>query len=248
MSYLQPNKTVAFQHLGLMRYQEAWDYQTRLFEHILNQKSENRNREEMGLAPVPTDNYLLFCQHPHVYTLGKSGQEAHLLLNSAELAEKQAEYFHINRGGDITYHGPGQLVGYPVMDLDNFFTDVHRYLRMLEEAIIRTLAHYGIEGYRIEKLTGVWVGSAANPRKICAMGVKMSRWVTMHGFALNVCPDLSYFSHIVPCGITDKGVTSLEQELGYAPSLAQVERQMRVHLQDLFGMELVYPTAQRIEE
>lgn len=188
---------------------------------------------------MTTTNYLLFVEHPHVYTLGKSGELTHLLLDEAQLAEKQARFYKINRGGDITYHGPGQLVGYPLLDLDNFFTDIHKYLRLLEEAIILTLADYGVAAGRIEGLTGVWLDheKRMNPRKICALGVKSSRWVTMHGFAFNVNADLSYFGNIVPCGIADKAVTSLHLELGRPVDELEVKEKVKQHLADLFEME-----------
>lgn len=232
------NRVVQVRQLGLVDYQTAWDEQERIFADTVARKIANR-----GLAPdqqQPTPNYLLFCEHPHVYTLGKSGHETHLLANDDFLKQIGATYHRINRGGDITYHGPGQLVGYPIFDLDNFFTDIHRYMRLLEEAIILTLADYGIAAGRISGLTGVWLGSNIEgsngpDRKICAMGVKASRWVTMHGFALNVNTDLSYFSHIVPCGIADKAVTSMQQELGQAVSLPDVAARVQFHLLDLFS-------------
>ena len=239
--YAQPNKTVHFRHLGLVDYQQAWNYQEGLFAETVRLKVENRRQGREG----GTSNYLLFCQHPHVYTLGKSGKPEHLLLNEDELAARHARFYRINRGGDITYHGPGQIVGYPILDMDHFFTDIHRYLRLLEEAVIRTLADYGLMAGRIDGLTGVWLDyeEQKNPRKICAMGVKASRWVTMHGFALNVNTDLRYFNHIVPCGIPDKAVTSMAQELGQAPDLTQVEERLREHLTQLFGMELMIQVA-----
>lgn len=238
--YEKQNKTTKYRHLGRVPYQQAWDYQTGLFNGILQQKLANRKREDEGLPLLPTSNYLLFCEHPHVYTLGKSGNAGHLLLNQDGLQQKGVEFFHINRGGDITYHGPGQLVGYPVLDLDNFFTDVHRYMRTIEEAVIRTLAEYGLPAGRMEKFTGVWLDANGDPkpRKICAIGVKMSRWVSMHGFALNVNTDLSYFGHIVPCGIADKAVTSLQQELGREVPMAEVEQKMLKHLSELFQMKI----------
>lgn len=233
------NKKVHFQHLGLIDYQEAWDYQESIFKGVVSQKISNRNLpEEQQQA---TNNHLIFCQHPHVYTLGKSGSEDHILLNSKELEQKQAKYYKINRGGDITYHGPGQLVGYPILDLDNFFTDIHKYLRYLEEAVILTLKDYGIASGRIDGLTGVWIDHEAqqNPRKICALGVKSSRWVTMHGFALNVNTDLSYFQNIVPCGISDKAVTSMALELGSEQDIAAVEQVLLNHLAQIFEMEIM---------
>ena len=185
---------------------------------------KTQNRDLLPEQQIPTPNFLLFCQHPHVYTLGKSGKADHLLLGEKELERKQAKFYKINRGGDITYHGPGQLVGYPILDLDNFFTDIHKYMRFLEEAIILTLADLGINAGRISGLTGVWLDYEAqeNPRKICALGVKSSRWVTMHGFALNVNTDLSYFNNIVPCGIQDKAVTSMAAEIGHDLNIQEV--------------------------
>ncbi len=235
------NKTVRFQSLGLIDYKEAWDFQTQLFDQVVAEKVANRSREKANDDKIPTPNHLIFCQHPHVYTLGKSGKIENLLLNETQLVEKQATFYKINRGGDITYHGPGQLVGYPILDLDNFFTDIHKYLRFLEEAIILTLADYGIPAGRIDGLTGVWLDhiEQKNPRKICAMGVKASRWVTMHGFAFNVNPDLAYFKNIIPCGIEDKAVTSMQAELGYELNLNEVAEKLKGHLVDLFEMKLV---------
>jgi lipoyl(octanoyl) transferase len=232
------HKTTYYQDLGRIDYQSAWDYQERLFEEIVALKIQNRH-----LAPEaqqPTPNYLLFCEHPHVYTLGKSGSMEHLLLSADALAEKHIGFYKINRGGDITYHGLGQLVVYPILDLDNFFTDIHRYLRLLEEAVIHTLAEYGIEAGRVEGLTGVWLGfrEGENPRKICAMGVKSSRWVTMHGLALNINTDLAYFDYIVPCGIRDKAVTSLARELGKEVPMNEVAQKLLQHLQQLFEMQV----------
>jgi lipoyl(octanoyl) transferase len=233
------NKNVIFENLGLIDYQTAWDYQEKRLDETVAIKVQNRN-----LAPDQqqlTGNYLLFCQHPHVYTLGKSGSEANLLIDDRQLIEKQATFYKINRGGDITYHGPGQLVGYPILDLDNFFTDIHRYMRLLEEAVIRTCADYGIVAGRIEGLTGVWLDheQKIRPRKICAMGVKASRWVTMHGFALNVNTDLSYFNNIIPCGIDDKAVTSMQLELGQELPFAEVSDKLKNHLAVLFEMTIL---------
>jgi lipoyl(octanoyl) transferase len=232
-------KTVAFRDLGCMDYQEAWTYQENLFAAIVAQKIQNRNLPEAEQAITP--NYLLFVEHPHVYTLGKSGKPEHLLLDATGLEAHAATYYKINRGGDITYHGPGQLVGYPILDLDHFFTDIHRYLRYLEEAIILTLAEYGVPAGRIEGLTGVWLDhdTLKNPRKICALGVKSSRWVTMHGFAFNLNVDLSYFGHIVPCGIDDKAVTSLHLELGRQVDVQEVKEKVKKHLAALFEMNLI---------
>lgn len=236
---VRKNKQTKFIHLGLKDYQETWDYQEELFKGVVAQKITNRKLPEEEQTATP--NYLIFVEHPHVYTLGKSGKEEHLLLDSRALAAKEATFYRINRGGDITYHGPGQIVGYPILDLDNFFTDIHKYLRYLEEAIILTLAEYQIAAGRIDGLTGVWIDweDAEKARKICAMGVKSSRWVTMHGFAFNVDVDLDYFNNIVPCGIPDKAVTSLAKELGYAPTMTEVEGKLKGHLQSLFEMEFV---------
>lgn len=205
------NKKIQLQDLGSKDYKETWDYQEELFKDIVDLKIKNR-REELELE---TPNYLLFVEHPHVYTLGKSGDFENLLLNEKQLEAKGATFYKINRGGDITYHGPGQIVGYPILDLENFFTDIHKYLRFLEESIILTLEEYGLKCGRSEGETGVWL-DVGTPfaRKICAMGVRASRWVTMHGFALNVNVDLGYFDNIIPCGIRGKGVTSLNVELG----------------------------------
>ena len=236
-------KQVCIRELGQIDYKDAWDLQERLFAEIVQQKIANRKLEDAGRADEQTLplNQLLICEHPHVYTLGKSGDAAHLLLNRDALEKKGASFYPINRGGDITYHGPGQLVVYPLFDLDQFFTDIHRYLRTLEEAVIRTMAEFSIQSERLEKLTGVWL-DADNPalsRKICAMGVRCSRWVTMHGLALNVNTDLDFFSHIVPCGIADRGVTSMEKELGRAVDFDTVKDQLTKHLQTLFAFEPV---------
>jgi lipoyl(octanoyl) transferase len=233
------NKTVKFRDLGRMDYQEAWDFQESIFAKTVALKIKNRS---LPLSEqIATPNYLLFVEHPHVYTLGKSGKPENLLLDKTGLEKHQATYYKINRGGDITYHGPGQLVGYPILDLDNFFTDIHKYLRLLEEAIILTLADYEVSAGRIDGLTGVWLDheKQINPRKICAMGVKSSRWVTMHGFAFNLNVDLSYFGHIIPCGIDDKAVTSLHQELGRPIDESEAKERVKGHLQDLFEMELI---------
>ena len=230
------NKDIYITDLGSIDFKEAWDYQTALFEKVLAVKNENRSRsaDEQNI----TENFLLFCQHPHVYTLGKSGKENNLLIKQEDLSSVNASYYHINRGGDITYHGPGQLVGYLIIDLENFFTDIHKYMRFLEEAVIQTLREFGIEAGRIKGLTGVWIDIERQPRKICAFGVKTSRWVTMHGFALNVNPDLSYFNHIVPCGIQDKAVTSLQVELGRSVEIKEVQEILQYKLTTLFEMKL----------
>jgi len=229
---------VDFRNLGLIAYQEAWDYQTELFDTNVQMKIANRKREE-GTPKEETKNYLLFCEHPHVYTLGKSGSESHLLINEAILKQQNATYIKTNRGGDITYHGPGQIVGYPIFDLEEyFFTDIHKYMRFLEEVIIKTLAEYDLVGGRVDGMTGVWLdGGTDNARKICAMGVKSSRWVTMHGFALNIQPDMNYFNNIVPCGIVDKKVTSLAQELGKEVPLEEVHEKLKKHFSSVFEFD-----------
>lgn len=224
--------------MGLIDYQEAWDLQEKLFDATVAKKFANRKRE--AEAQEETLNYLLFCQHPHVYTLGKSGKREHLLVSEARLKELEARYYKINRGGDITYHGPGQLVGYPILDLDHFFPDIHKYLRLLEEVFIRLLADYGLTGERSPGETGVWfdVGTP-KARKILALGVRASRWVTMHGWAFNVNTDLSYFEHIVPCGIHDKDVTSLERELGRKVDFLEIEAKAKQYFQEIFAVDLI---------
>lgn len=231
------NKLVELQELGLQDYLDTWNYQEKLFKRILDIKIRNR-REELSLE---TPNYLLLVEHPHVYTLGKSGKKEHLLLNEKELEDKQAKFYKINRGGDITYHGPGQLVGYPILDLDNFFTDIHKYLRFLEETVILTLKEYGLSPERSEGETGVWLDvGTPYARKICAMGVRASRWVTMHGFALNVNSSLTHFDHIIPCGISDKAVTSLNVELGKKEiPLQEVQLKILKHFAEIFKAEMV---------
>ena len=230
------NKKVSFKDLGLIDYKQCWDFQEELFAEILAVKSSNRKENKT----VSTKNHLIFCEHPHVYTLGKSGDEKNLLVNEDYLKSRGATFHKINRGGDITYHGPGQIVGYPILDLDNFFTDIHKYLRFLEEAVILTLKEYGLESERSPGETGVWfdVGTP-KARKICALGVKSSRWVTMHGFAFNVNSDLSYFGNIIPCGITDKSVTSLQKELGREMDMNEVRNKLKAHLVELFKMEII---------
>ncbi len=230
------NKNVYFKDLGLIDYEKGLSIQKELFSQAVDIKLKNRKEN----STLPTQSHLLFCEHPHTYTLGRSGDETHLLINNDTLAAKNATFHKIGRGGDITYHGPGQLVGYPILDLDNFFTDIHKYLRFLEEAIILTLADYGLIAGRIDGLTGVWLDheEQKNPRKICAMGVKASRWVTMHGFALNVNTDLTYFGNIVPCGIQDKAVTSIQQELNREIDMTEVKSFLKGHLADLFEMNL----------
>lgn len=207
---ISKNRNIVIRHLGLISYAKAWNYQDDLLKSIVEIKNQNRDENKNIITP----NYILTCEHPHVYTIGKSGKINHLLIGKDELEKNGAEFFETNRGGDITYHGPGQLVVYPILDLENFFTDIHLYLRCLEEAVILTLAKYSISAGRVEGLTGVWVDhQSVNPRKICAMGVRTSRWVTMHGLALNVNTDMNYFTNIVACGIADKAVTSLRLEL-----------------------------------
>jgi lipoyl(octanoyl) transferase len=231
-------KDLHFQDLGLIDYKEAWDFQEKLFKENIDAKIENRKAEKTVTA---TKNHLIFCEHPHVYTLGKSGDESHLLLSEGLLKQKGATYYKINRGGDITYHGPGQLVGYPILDLDKFFTDIHKYLRFLEEMIIRTLAEYGIDSGRSKGFTGVWI-DAEDPlkaRKISAMGVRCSRWVTMHGFAFNVNTDLDYFNNIVPCGIVDKQVTSLQKELNREVDVQEVKQKLKKHFLQLFDAKFI---------
>ena len=231
------NKKIQIQHLGLVDYKQAWDYQEQLFKSILDLKIRNR-RENLSFE---TPNYLLLVEHPHVYTLGKSGKPEHLLLSEEELKSRNATYYKINRGGDITYHGPGQLVGYPIIDMDNFFTDIHKYLRFLEEVIIKTLKEYGLKPERSKGETGVWLDvGTPYARKICAMGVRASRWVTMHGFALNVNANLGYFDHIIPCGIQGKAVTSLNVELGQREvSLAEVQQKVLKYFEEIFEAEFV---------
>lgn len=236
------NKNVIFQDWGLLDYQEAWDRQESVFAQTVALKTDNRIS---GICKE-TPNFLIFVEHPHVYTLGKSGKIENLLLDDQGLKDQESTYYKINRGGDITYHGPGQLVGYPILDLENFFTDIHRYLRTLEEAVILTLADYNIEAGRYPGYTGVWIDADnAKARKICALGVRCSRWVSMHGFALNVNTSLDHFSHIVPCGIDDKAVTSMEKELGDKMNMEEVKQTLRKHIAALFEMQLITePAAQ----
>jgi len=230
------NKEVLFEDWGLLDYQDAWDRQEGIFTSIVDDKIRNRNAD----PATPTNNYLVFVEHPHVYTLGKSGKPENLLLDEEGLKSKAATYYKINRGGDITYHGPGQIVGYPILDLDNFFTDIHLYLRTLEEAVILTLADYGIPAGRYPGFTGVWLDpDNQRARKICAMGVRCSRWVTMHGFAFNVNTDLDYFNNIVPCGIDDKDVTSMQRELGRKVDIGEVKEILKTHISRLFSMHIV---------
>ena len=240
------NKQVKLIDWGLIDYQQAWDKQEEIFNSTVKLKTEIRNRQVAvtpDAAPIEdndiTPNYLIFCEHPHVYTLGKSGKAEHLLLDEQGLKEKNAVYYPVNRGGDITYHGPGQLVSYPILDLDNFFTDIHLYLRTLEEAIILTLADYGLQAGRYPGYTGVWFDADNDKaRKICAMGVRCSRWVTMHGLALNVNTNLDYFKNMIPCGIDDKDVTSMERELGRKVDINEVKKILTHHISVLFDMEI----------
>lgn len=222
--------------IGLIDYQEGWDYQEKLFKQSIDHKIAVRKGESTGVA----SNHLLFCQHPHVYTLGKSGKKDHLLLSEAELAQKKAVFYKINRGGDITYHGPGQIVVYPILDLEQFFTDIHQFMRYLEEAVIKTIAVFGLKGERLDGMTGVWLDpGGSNERKICALGVKASRWVTMHGIGFNVNTNLDYFSNIVPCGIEDKAVTSMQKEIGSSLDLMEVQSILLQELKDLFGFRVL---------
>lgn len=226
-------QTVELYDLGHVPYQPAWDLQAAIQQRLIRQKKARHSGTASG--EEISNDVLLFIEHPHVYTLGKSGDSRHLLKGAAALADIDAEYIEIDRGGDITYHGPGQIVGYPILDLDRYFTDIHRYLRLLEEVVIQTCAEYNIEAKRIEGFTGVWVGD----KKICAMGIRCSRWVTMHGFAFNINTDLSYFNHIVPCGITDKTVTSMKEILGYTVSEKEVKKYLSSHFQEVFEVNII---------
>ncbi|MEO6524727.1 MAG: lipoyl(octanoyl) transferase LipB [Mucilaginibacter sp.] len=238
------NKQVKVEDWELIDYKQAWEKQEEVFAATVKMKIDIRNSETENPGStdnLKTPNYLVFCEHPHVYTLGKSGKPEHLLLDEQGLKDKQATYYPINRGGDITYHGPGQIVSYPILDLDNFFTDIHLYLRTLEEAVILTMADYGLKGERYEGYTGVWLDAAIpeKARKICAMGVRCSRWVTMHGLAFNVNSDLDYFKNIVPCGIDDKAVTSMQAELGHQVNINDVKKTLKHHISVLFEMDVV---------
>ena len=244
------NKQVLFKDWGLIDYKQAWEKQEELFNDTVAIKTVIRNRQTVAANAGTTNdaiaiedttpNYLIFCEHPHVYTLGKSGKPEHLLLDEQGLKEKNATYYPINRGGDITYHGPGQIVCYPILDLDNFFTDIHLYLRTLEEAVILTLADYGLNAGRYPGYTGVWFDADTdNARKICALGVRCSRWVTMHGLAFNVNTGLDYFKNIVPCGIDDKAVTSMQAELGKQLNINEVKKNLLHHISVLFDMEIL---------
>lgn len=233
---------IIFRDLGLMDYQAAWDYQEKLLQENVRRKSKNFiNSDQDTHPPLPTSHYLLFTEHPPVYTLGKSGSMENVLLSGDELKKRGIEFFHTNRGGDITFHGPGQVVGYPVLDLEKFETDIGKYLRRIEEVIILTLAEYGIEGSRSAGETGVWIepGVPGRERKICAIGVRCSRWVTMHGFAFNVNTDLSYFNHIIPCGISNKQVTSLQKELGRTADIEAAKKSLKKNFERVFDAELL---------
>lgn len=225
-----------FQDIGLIEYKKAWVFQEEIFNKILLVKSKNRNEG----TSIKTENHLIFCEHPHVYTLGNSGNKENLLVNEDYLKSRGASFYKTNRGGDITYHGPGQIVGYPIFDLDNFFNDIGKYLRLLEESIILTIKEYGLVGERSKGETGVWINvGKTNARKICALGVKTSRWVSMHGFAFNINTDLSYFDNIIPCGINDKQVTSLEKELGEKINLEKVKKQLKSNIELVFQLKLI---------
>lgn len=226
--------TVELYDLGHAPYQPVWDLQTAIQQRLVDEKLRRRKEQKLYKPGDGSNDVLLFVEHPHVYTLGKSGDKAHMLKGMAELAEIDAEFIEIDRGGDITYHGPGQVVGYPIFDMARHFTDIHKYLRYLEEVIIRTCADYDIEAGRVEGLTGVWVGN----QKICAMGIRCSRWVTMHGFAFNVNTDLSYFNHIVPCGIVDKDVTSLQELLGRKVDESEVKEHLITHFEKVFDINI----------
>ena len=231
------NRQIKFIDLGKMDYKEAWDFQEKLFDEIVSIKKENRKKK----SNLKTPNYFLFVEHPHVYTLGKSGDISNLLINEKELKNKNASFYKINRGGDITYHGPGQIVGYPILDLENFFTDIHKYLRLLEETIIITLDNYGIKAERNEGKTGVWLDvNTPFPKKICAMGVRASRWVTMHGFALNVNVDLDYFNNIIPCGLNENVVTSINKELDNCEiDISEVKNILKTCFSETFNSEFI---------
>jgi len=228
---------VELEDLGLIDYKQCWDYQTKLFDASVQLKIKNRKFPENR---VSTKNHLIFCEHPHVYTLGKSGDLKNLLIDGPKRKEKNISFYKINRGGDITYHGPGQLVVYPILDLDYFFSDIHKYLRLLEESVILTLADYGVTGQRLDGFTGVWVDAEKEtPRKICAIGVKCSRWVTMHGIGFNINSNLDYFKHIVPCGIEDKSVTSLQKEINQKIDMKELKLRFKKNFKILFGINWV---------
>tara|TARA_B100001248_G_scaffold171625_1_gene130036 strand:+ start:3344 stop:4042 length:699 start_codon:yes stop_codon:yes gene_type:complete len=231
------NRQIKFIDLGTMDYKEAWDFQQNLFDEIVEIKKKNRKNN----TNVKTPNYFLFVEHPHVYTLGKSGNYSNLLIDENQLKNKNASFYKINRGGDITYHGPGQIVGYPILDLENFFTDIHKYLRFLEQTVIQTLDNFGIKGERNDGKTGVWIDiDTPFPKKICAMGVRASRWVTMHGFALNVNVDLDYFNNIIPCGLTDNVVTSINKELNQSETdITEIKNVLKSCFSETFNSEFI---------
>lgn len=238
------NKIIEVYDLGSKDYKETWDLQEELFSQVLKIKSDNNKTQN----PISTPNTLLLVEHPPVFTLGKSGHQENLLISQQHLNKIEASFYKINRGGDITYHGPGQLVGYPILDLENFFTDIHRYLRFLEEAVIMILADYGVKGERSEGETGVWIEpNSTAARKICAIGVRASRWVTMHGFAFNVFTDLSYFDYIIPCGIRNKGVTSLVQEIGFSENKEWLLKEVKEKFQKYFALLLEATTIKKTE-
>ena len=228
---------VELEDLGLIDYKKCWDYQTKLFDATVQLKIQNRKFPDNSIS---TKNHLIFCEHPHVYTLGKSGDLKNLLIDGQKRKEKNISFYKINRGGDITYHGPGQLVVYPILDLDYFFSDIHKYLRLLEETVILTLQDYGVFGQRLEGFTGVWVDDKKEtPRKICAIGVKCSRWVTMHGIGFNINSNLDYFKHIVPCGIEDKSVTSLQKETNQEIDMEELKIRFKKNFKILFGINWI---------
>jgi lipoyl(octanoyl) transferase len=228
---------VELEDLGLIDYKKCWDYQTKLFDATVQLKIQNRKFPDNSIS---TKNHLIFCEHPHVYTLGKSGDLKNLLIDGQKRKEKNISFYKINRGGDITYHGPGQLVVYPILDLDYFFSDIHKYLRLLEETVILTLQDYGVFGQRLEGFTGVWVDDKKEtPRKICAIGVKCSRWVTMHGIGFNINSNLDYFKHIVPCGIEDKSVTSLQKETNQEIDMEELKLRFKKNFKNLFGINWI---------
>lgn len=229
--------STVFKDLGEIEYLKAWDYQEELFQKVLKSKQDNANLPEN--QKKLSDNYLLFCEHPHVYTLGKSGKEQNMLLNLLQLQAKEATFHKINRGGDITYHGPGQIVGYPILNLETYDMGIKKYIETLEQAIINCIADYGLIGNRLDGATGVWLDiDTPKVRKICAIGVRVSRWVSMHGFAFNVNTDLKYFDYINPCGFVDKGVTSLKKELGKTLDIEEVKENLKNHITKLFDMTL----------
>ena len=231
------NRQIKFIDLGTMDYKETWDFQQNLFDEIVDIKKKNRKNN----TNIKTPNYFLFVEHPHVYTLGKSGNLSNLLIDENQLKNKNASFYKINRGGDITYHGPGQIVGYPILDLENFFTDIHKYLRFLEQTVIQTLDNFGIKGERNDGKTGVWIDiDTPFPKKICAMGVRASRWVTMHGFALNVNVDLDYFNNIIPCGLTDNVVTSVNKELNQSEAdITEIKNVLKSCFSETFNSEFI---------